>query len=189
MDKPLGEAKGVTCPPTAGGAPAGDAHLVASLLARYPEIGSLEYCPRSRRFTFTFLITATGLNMPAFQERVKESLQAYSFLSGHSVDLLIVDWVEEAGVTLLRIVRDLPTLRHEEIALLIGLVQQEFSDLIACEAGAPAPEFDGPMQEELIQHMLEDFREAPRSRELIGFRREGRVVVYHRQPAAAKPRR
>lgn len=179
----------MSCRPTGWRTPAGDAHLVASLLARYPEIGSLEYCPRSRQFTFTFLITATGLNIPAFHERLKESLQAYSFLTGHPVDLLIVDWIEEAGVTLLRVARDLPTLRHEEIALLIGLVQQEFSELIACEENGPVPEFDGPMQEELIQHMLEDLRDTPRSREVIGFRREGRVVVYHRQPAAAKPRR
>ncbi|HEY8418723.1 MAG TPA: hypothetical protein VIK93_11900 [Limnochordales bacterium] len=179
----------MSCPAGGWGAPSGDAHLVASILSRYPEIGSLEYCPDSQQFTFSFLITATGLNIPAFRERLKESLQAYSFLTGHAVDLLVIDWIEEAGVTLLRIVRDLPTLRHEELALLVGLVQQEFGDLIACEAGGSSPELDGPMQEELIQHMLEDLRDAPLSRELIGFRREGRVVVYHRQPAAAKPRR
>jgi len=162
---------------------------VASILARYPEIGALEYCPKSHQFTFTFLITATGLNMPAFRERFKESLHAYSFLTGQAVDLLIVDWVEEAGLTLLRIVRDLPTLRHEEISLLIGLVRQEFGDLLACEGAGPGLDADGAMQEELIQHMLDDLRDAPRSREVIGFRQEGRVVVFHRQPSPMKSRR
>lgn len=179
----------MSCPGGGWGPPSGDAHLVACILARYPEIGSLEYCPDSQQFTFSFLITATGLNVPAFRERLKESLQAYSFLTGHAVDLLIIDWFEEAGVTVLRVVRDLATLRQEELALLVGLVQQEFGDLLVCEAGGPSSELDVPIQEELIQHMLEDLRDAPVSRELIGFRREGRVVVYHRQQAAAKPRR
>jgi len=179
----------VSCTAAGWGPPAGDAHLLASILARYPEIGSLEFCPQSNHFTFTFLITATGLNMPAFRERFTDSLHAYSFLTGHAVDLLIVDWVEEAGVTLLKVVRDLATLRHEEIGLLVGLVQQEFSDLIACETDGAGHECDGAIQEELIQHMLEDLRDTPRTLELIGFRRDGRVVVYHRQPAAAKPRR
>lgn len=179
----------MSCPAAGFGPPPGDAHLVASILARYPEIGSLEYCPKSHQFTFAFLVTATGLNMPAFQERYKESLQAYSFLTGHRVDLLIVDWLEEAGVTLLRVVRDLPTLRHEELSLLIGLVRQEFADLLVCEAAEPGVDYDGAMQEEMIQHMLEDLRDTPRSRELIGFRHEGRVVVYHRQPAPVKSRR
>ncbi|MBO8141560.1 MAG: hypothetical protein H0Z37_05185 [Firmicutes bacterium] len=167
----------------------GDARLLSSILARYPEIGSVDYCPRAGRFRFAFLLLGTGLDMPAFASRLRDSLKSYSFVTGWPVELLNIDWTEERGMTFLWVERDVSTLRPEELRLLTGLVRQAFSGRLVLDESGDGMEFDGPMQDELIAHMLEDLRQARRSRPMVGFRRAGQVVVYPRRALVSEPNR
>lgn len=166
---------------TEGGtsAPAG---LFVSLLVRYPDLGSVKFLPESRTLVLTFLLRPSpesGL-FKAFSKRLYQSLEAYSYLSGSPVHVINVSRTDHESCTVIEAARDVDTLTQEELALIVALVREWFSDRLVLEATEPMTEEDMQVQDEIIGHMLEDVRKDPSLGDLIGFRDGDRVLLFNR---------
>lgn len=156
--------------------------LIAFLLVRYPEIGSVRYDPEQKTMQFSFMLVK-ALDYEAlalFKEKLNLSLSSISQLQGREIGLLQVDYTEDGGLGFLEITRDIDSLSQEEIALIIGIIQQFFEGFLLLDQEETTGEEDVLLQEEMIEHMLEDLKDSRQEKKLIGFREEGRVLIFNR---------
>ncbi len=156
--------------------------LIAFLLVRYPEIGTVRYDPDGKTLQFSFMLIK-ALNeeeFAAFKERMTLSLDAISDLQGKKPLETEISFTECENLTFLEILRDIDSLSQEEIGLIIGLVQQFFEGNLLLDQEEAVQDEDVLLQEEMIDHMLEDLKDSHQEKRLIGFREEGRVLVFNR---------
>jgi hypothetical protein len=156
--------------------------LIVFLLMRYPEIGSVRFDPDQKTLQFSFVITKkfTGEEFEPFREKLLGSLSAIAELQGKQLEMAKIIFAEYEGLTFLEITRDIDSLNQEEIALIIGVVQQYFEGFLLLDQEESVQEEDTVLQEEMIEHMLEDLKDSRQEKKLIGFREEGRVLVFNR---------
>lgn len=156
--------------------------LIAFLLVRYPEIGSVRFDPvqKTLQFSFVLIKSLTQQDYETFQEKLLLSLNAISQMQSRDTGQIEVTSNEYDGMTFLEIMRDIDTLSQEEIALIVGVVQQFFEGYLLLDPDEAAQEEDVVLQEEMIEHMLEDLKDSRQEKKLIGFREEGRVLVFNR---------
>jgi len=156
--------------------------LIAFLLVRYPEIGSVRFDPMKKILQFSFVIMKilTEAEFNSFNEQLTLSLGNISELQARETGLIEVNYAEYDGLTFLEITRDIASLNQEEIALIIGVVQQFFEGFLLLDQEDSLQEEDEVLQEEMIEHMLEDLKDSRQEKRLIGFREEGRVLVFNR---------
>ena len=76
-----------------------------------------------------------------------------------------MNFTEYDGLTFLEIMRDIESLNQEEIALIIGVVQQFFEGYLLLDQEESLQEEDEVLQEEMIEHMLEDFKDSRRKKD------------------------
>lgn len=158
-------------------------NLLISILLRYPEIINVSFEPGHKTLGFTLMLRRKldDREFEAFRRLMVESLKGY---------LALVGRVEEPGIclrkaiclghTLIRISCDISLLTHETISLLVESAVGFFGeDLIAEGQGRP-PEEDRESQDEVIENLLADTRDKHYQRSLIGFREDGRVLVFNR---------
>ena len=156
--------------------------LIVSLLVRYPGIATVNFDPAQKSLGFTFAV-ARPLSQEEFGEfaaTVKDSLAAMAELAGRAPSLVELGLSDHAGMSFLEIKRDIDSLMPEEIALLTSLIDQEFDGELVREQDEAFEEEDQAIQEEMIEHMLEDLKDSRQEKKLIGFREEGRVMVFNR---------
>lgn len=156
--------------------------LIAFLLVRYPEIGSVRFDPDQKTFQFSFVLTQS-VNETAFSDfenQLNLSLGSISQLQGREPGLISVNFTDYDDLTFLEVTRDIDSLSQEEISLIIGVVQQFFEGQLLLDQEEVAQEEDVILQEEMIEHMLEDLKDSRQEKKLIGFREEGRVLVFNR---------
>jgi len=156
--------------------------LIAFLLVRYPEIGSVRFDPDQKTLQFSFIL-ATGLNgeeEECFRDTLSLSLNSISQLQGREPGVINLSYNSGDGLTFVEITRDIDTISHEEISLIIGLIQQFFGEDLLMDQDESLQEEDAVMQEEMIEHMLEDLKDSRQEKRLIGFREEGRVLIFNR---------
>ncbi|HEY8463508.1 MAG TPA: hypothetical protein VIM29_05710 [Bacillota bacterium] len=156
--------------------------LIAFLLVRYPEIGSVRFDPDQKTLQFSFMLTKT-LNAEAltkYEEKLALSLDAMAQLQGREMGRLDIGYNEEGEMGFLEITRDIDSLSQEEIALIIGITQQLLGGILLLDQEEMAQEEDVVLQEEMIEHMLEDLKDSRQEKKLIGFREEGRVLIFNR---------
>lgn len=156
--------------------------LFVSLLVRYPDLGSVKFLPESRTLVMTFLLRPSPENslFKAFSKRLYQSLEAYSYLSGSPVHVINLSRTDHESCTVIEAARDVDTLTQEELALIVAIVREWFSDRIVLEGMEPMAEEDLQVQDEIIGHMLEDVRKVSALGDLIGFRDGGRVFLFDR---------
>jgi hypothetical protein len=156
--------------------------LIAFLLVRYPEIGSVRFDPEQKIMQFSFVLVKSLDNgdLEQFIEKLTLSLNSISQLQGREVGQLQIACNEDGGLTFLEITRDVDSLNQEEIALIIGIIQQFFEGSLLLDQEEAAQEEDVLLQEEMIEHMLEDLKDSRQEKKLIGFREEGRVLIFNR---------
>jgi hypothetical protein len=156
--------------------------LIAFLLVRYPEIGSVRFDPEQKTMQFSFVLVKSldDGDLEQFIEKLTLSLNSISQLQGREVGQLQIDCNEDGGLTFLEIIRDVDSLNQEEIALIIGIIQQFFEGSLLLDQEEAAQEEDVLLQEEMIEHMLEDLKDSRQEKKLIGFREEGRVLIFNR---------
>lgn len=163
--------------------------LLISILVRYPEVGTVKYEPEKRTLRFTFMVS--GLvedeGFQTFANRLKESLLTFAFVGGRRMRVCLLEKNEFNGFTLIEIHRDVESLSREEISLIASLLGENFTERVVKEPQEPLLEEDQLYQEELIEHMLEDIRQGQITKDLIGFREDGRVFVFDK--ADSWPRR
>lgn len=163
--------------------------LLISILVRFPEVCTIKYQPEEQTLRFTFMVNEllSAQRFGLFADSLKESLRTFASVTGRRMRVCLLEKNECSDVALVEIHRDVESLSREEIALISGLITQHFGGTVVKEVGEPLLEEDQAFQEELIEHMLEDFRHCGVSRDLIGFREGGRVFVFNK--ADAYPRR
>ena len=89
-------------------------------------------------------------------------------------------YAEYDGLTFLEIIRNIESLTQEEIALITGVIREFFEEYLLLDQEDTLQEEDTVLQEEMIEHMLEDLKDSRQEKRLIGFREEGRVLVFNR---------
>lgn len=156
--------------------------LIAFLLVRYPEIGSVRFDPTQKTLQFSFVLAKplSPAELEKFQDKLELSLDSISQLQGRELGKIEVQYAEEEGLTFLEIIRDVDSLNQEEISLIIGLIQQFFESTLLLDQEEAVQDDDVLLQEEMIEHMLEDLKDSRPEKRLIGFREEGRVLIFNR---------
>lgn len=159
-----------------------EANLLVALLLRYPEIGSVRVLPSSASITLSFWLHAEPdpALMEEFRRRLAQSLHLLSRSEGGGLRRQVhLDVKRQGTLSLLRVSRDLETLAAEEFAILLGMVRQYFGNLVVVEGDAVWTDADDEYDADLsIAYGLDQVRSARQGDALIGFRHEGRVLVY-----------
>ncbi|MGE5599279.1 MAG: hypothetical protein ACM3XS_07850 [Bacteroidota bacterium] len=156
--------------------------LIVSLLVRYPAIATVSFDPRHKSLQFTFVI-ARPLAKEEFEplhRTVTDSLEVAAVLNGRAPRILKMTCSAHEGMSFLEVKRDVDSLMPEEIALLTTLIDQHFEKDLVREQDETLEEEDQALQEEMIEHMLEDLKDSRPEKKLIGFREDGRVMVFNR---------
>ncbi|MCL6614350.1 MAG: hypothetical protein K6U03_07030 [Firmicutes bacterium] len=172
--------KGVFC--KEGEAFTNSMNLIASLLVRYPGIATVSLDPEQKSLGFTFVV-ARPLSRPEFRRFaaiLEENLMAVADLIGREPMLMEVNLSDHDGMSFIEVKRDIDTLAPEEISLLTALIDGEFGGARVREQEEALEEEDKAFQEEMIGRMLEDLKDTRQERKLIGFREDGRVMVFNR---------
>lgn len=157
--------------------------LLISILVRYPEIGSINFSPKSKVLKFNFILTQhlEDLDFENFQQHLINSLDVYNMLEGKKTIITELKKIHYEKITLLEIERDVDTLSQEEISLIIDLMRDRFGHLLVTDGSCESfLDEELEMQEELIEHMLEDAKTSFQEKSLIGFREEGKVLVFNK---------
>ncbi|MDI7246875.1 MAG: hypothetical protein QME92_05315 [Bacillota bacterium] len=159
--------------------------LLISILVRYPEIATVKFVPEGKVLKFTFMGSRPVSEdvWMAFQDGLRERVQAYAALVHGMSPTLQVERRDYAEVSLIEISRDASTLTQEEISLIIEYARAELGSSLITEDLAAEDAFDEDLvfQDEMIENMLEDLKETIQHRNLIGFREDGRVLVFNKQ--------
>ena len=159
--------------------PMNHSSLLASILVRYPEIGTLKMLPGSRCIRLGFFVNGVygPGSLDRFFRHFRDSIDTLTYLTGVKPSLLDVCLSHRETVLVIELDRDIDTISLEEISLIATLVRDQFgADLLCGESSADVE--DSAWYEDLIQHMLEDIGEETFLHELIGFREGNRVLVY-----------
>ena len=156
--------------------------LIAFLLVRYPEIGSVRFDPVQKTLQFSFIVgkPLTEEEFQSFKDQLLLSLNNIAQLQGRDCGEIRIGFNVCDDLTFLEVIRDLESLNQEEIALIIGVVKQGFEGSLLLDQEEGVQEEDEVIQEEMIEHMLEDLKDSHPEKRLIGFREEGRVFVFNR---------
>lgn len=159
--------------------------LLISILVRYPEIGTVRYNPERKTMKFTFILKEPVDKKQFLQHTrdLRQSLMVLADLLQVKMQTVRIDRHEYNTFTLFEVERDVQTLSREEISLLANFMGSRFGEALLTEENEPLPEEEKLFQDEMIQNMLEDLREARLERGLIGFREEGRVFVFNKAEA------
>lgn len=154
---------------------------MVALLLRYPELGSVRVLPSQAVLTLSFWLREAP--EPAacaqFERRVRQALRMLSRLEGHG-------YMREVGLTLrgqgplhvLEVRRDLESLAAEEFGIILGLVRQAFGGIVVVEGEAYAGDGDEYDADLTIAHGLDQAKRVRQGEELVGFRQDGRVLVF-----------
>lgn len=156
--------------------------LLISILVRYPEVGTINFDPKQQdlKFTFIFSRVLDEKELANFKTELVQVIETYNYLEGKEITIADVNHLFCDNFTMLEVRRDVNTLTQEEISLIIELVDRCFKQNLVADQNEYMMEEDLLMQEELIEHMLENLKSASLERNLIAFREEGRVLVFNK---------
>lgn len=156
--------------------------LLISILVRYPEVGTINYDPADQdlKFTFMFSRVLDESELVNFKKKVIDSIETYNELEGITPTIIEADYSVCEHFTKFSVKRDVGTLTQEELSMVIELVYNDFRNYLVTEASENIMEEDLLMQEELIEHMLENLKANTPGKNLIAFREEGRVLVFNK---------
>ena len=161
--------------------------LLVSILIRYPEISTVTYDPETHSLKFCFMISSAfgREEFGSFKDDFLLNLMVYW-------DVIRVDETKTIDISCdnldkmmrIEVCRDLSTLTAEVISLMVGIVTQRFGDNLVKDRCEDLPEEDVFVHEEMIRNLLADVTDASQEKKLIGFREEGRVMVFNRTAEA-----
>ena len=158
------------------------AGLLISILARYPEVATINFDPAGRILKFTFLSARPLLKeeVSAIKEKVLDSIAVFNLLEKKKAKVKAVLFQECDSLTFIEVRRDVDTLVAEEIALIVQLLRNFLGGRLVTEANEVCLEDDLILQEEIIEHLLENVRGTTEDRCLFAFREEDRVLVFNK---------
>jgi len=157
--------------------------LLISILVRYPQIGSINFMPKSKVLKFNFILTEqlSEENFFSFHQHLFNSLEVYNFLEGKKTLISELKKNDYEKITILEVERDVDTLTQEEISLIVELIRNKFEELLVTDCATESIlDEELEMQEELIEYMLQDAKASLQEKNLIGFREEGKVLIFNK---------
>ncbi|WP_153724399.1 hypothetical protein [Heliorestis convoluta] len=161
----------------------GTTGLLVSILARYPEVGTVTYDPLKRIIKFSFLLQEEVeiKRMEACTSLMQEALLTFHKLEYRQPDVLFVKYENNVPLASLYIHRDVESLSLHEIALIVELLKQQVGSIcfLEKELNDTLHEDEILWQEEMISSLLEDLRGIESTQSLYAFREEGRVMVFN----------
>jgi len=156
--------------------------LLISILVRYPEVATINFDPSRQILQFTFI--ASRVLEPAELDRLREtvldSIAAFNLLENRQAAVSSIDCQVYEQLTMVEVRRDVRTLVQEEIALVVQLLRRHLDRDLVAETGESLVEEDLLIQEEIIEHMLENIKGSGEDKHLFAFREEGRVLVFNK---------
>ncbi|NMB12030.1 MAG: hypothetical protein GX977_07070 [Firmicutes bacterium] len=160
-------------------------NLLASILVRYPQIGTLQVLPHSRCMRFGFFVKGPSDSEPflEFSKCLSDSIEALVFLAGKQLAVLDMQVSRYEDFSLLELARDMSSLSLQEISLIVSLLEEHFGEGLVCSA--EDTEEDLTWYDDFIQHVLEDINNDTPLQELIGFREGGRILVFNKSHASS----
>jgi len=177
------------------GKPDGDSiQLLASILVYYPEIGMVDYEPKTDCMQFSFALKEIPAREEFEQQKdfIGESLLAYHSLEGFFDAQITISLEGQDGTAFLRVTRDVATLSRGEIDLLAALVREKFAQTLlkedepepmiyrAMEDYAAGNEGYPNLPDDNIDHMIGSLKIHRLPEHVVGIREQGRVMVYHK---------
>jgi len=162
-------------------------NLLASILARYPQIGTLQVLPESRCMRLGFFVKSSNeaVELQNFYQHIVDSISSLVFLAGRRLKHFNIQLTRCEDLSIIELDRDLATISLSEISLVVSLMEEHFgAELLRSEE---ADEIEDPAwYDELIQHMLEDIGSETHLQRLIGFREGNRIMVFDKPQASGQ---
>jgi hypothetical protein len=153
--------------------------LLFSLLTRHNEICSATYSPDDTLLGISFLVCRKvgSDEVSALRSRMGNSIEAIWDILRMPTDGKVELKVEELGeYTRLTMTRDVASLTSEEIALIVGIMEEFFETGLLSDT--PEDDFDALPSDDAINNMLIDVKTSAGEKNIIGYRDEGRIVVF-----------
>ncbi|HTU81172.1 MAG TPA: hypothetical protein VMF61_03530 [Candidatus Acidoferrales bacterium] len=155
--------------------------LVCALLVRFPELASIRSVPSERIVRLTFVVRQR-LDRSAqslLSEAVEDHVRAFLSLAADEPDTLRVECEGDRVMTFVHVTRDLESFSKEELELYAAFFAQRYGDALVRNP-VPDDQFDADpvAQDESALCAVEALRDPERSKNLVGFREEKRVLVY-----------
>ncbi len=155
--------------------------LLISILVRYPEVATINFDPENNLLKFTFIYSQVlqDKELKSLKRKIMDSIEVYNFLEGKETRMVSLEHSVCDHLTMIEIQRDVDTLVQEEITLIVGLFRQGLNNNLVTEENELIEE-DLLVQEEIIEHMLENIKRSTQDKFLFAFREEGRVFVFNK---------
>ena len=157
-------------------------NLLISILVRYPEIGTINFDAKNNTLKLTFMLSSIPVEKEyeAFRHLLKNSISAYHLLEDTVESTVKIELSSCEQVAMLTIMRDVASLSKGEIALLISILRDYFTDMLVVDQNDALMEDELLIQEEVIVSMLEKVKAQRSNNGLIGIREDGRVFVFNK---------
>lgn len=156
--------------------------LLISILVCYPGICTVRYLPAHQSLKFAYIIgkVISTEEFDKLSTTIKDSLRILSDMIRKQPVTLQVGKIDFNGVTTIEIECEIEYITREDISLINDLVLQSYADSLIMEVKESLQEDEIFFQETVIENMLENIRDSAPKKYLIGFREEGRVMVYNK---------
>ena len=156
--------------------------LLMSILMCYPGICTVRYIPEKNSLKFSYLMKEgfSDSKIDTIKAVLSQSIVFYAETTRKRISPmeLVFSIVGEMGQ--LEILCGIVDLTREEINMVNEIVINHFPGVLTFETKEPMLEEDRIYQEAYIDSMLDSMRDCAPQRYLIGFREEGRVMVYNK---------
>jgi len=164
--------------------------LIITLLVRFPEIATIVSHPTDGTLTLSFGITSAldRVSVMAVRDSVNEHVRALLACGRDEPDALEVRCDSDAGMSFVRITRDVRSLTREELHVLVAVLADRFGERLVKSPASDDAFDDDVAADEVVEYALEALRDPAHQRSLVGYREEKRVLVYFMKAKKAKAR-
>jgi hypothetical protein len=107
------------------------------------------------------------------------SLEALAVLDRVQPEIIDFSFKRQKDLSFLEIRRDIASFSSDELSLIVKIINNRYGQEVIKDEESEAGEEDLLFQEEMIAHMMEELKETPQEKELIGIREEGRVMIFN----------
>lgn len=150
--------------------------LLISILLRYPEVCSVRYLQEQHALKFQFLLFASR-NIASLPQNLLDALEVFHQLEERSMKICNVEGHQEEDFYRLTVTRDVESMNHTEVGLIVDLVKENSTNELLYEE-MQLQEDELHFQEEIIAQVLELLQKNELDKNFIAVRDEGRVFVY-----------
>ncbi|MDD4171271.1 MAG: hypothetical protein PHQ94_03450 [Syntrophomonas sp.] len=154
---------------------------IMSVFIRYSELSAVKYDAKRDIIKIEIALN-DGIKTEQgsrFINRYHQSMALYYNMTDMEPIHIKLQFIENSGITILRLYRDSQTLREEEMELYVRLVRQEFASLLIRDDNAIVAV--APLSGDEKRNLLHKIRQSHDSyHNIFAYRDEGRVFVFNK---------